>query len=94
MAHFQDEFSKDREATLEEVKKFQEIEEKKNQLIAGLRQISEELWKELEELLNRVANERQQDSTGPGSGPSDNARGAYKIIKKLGMERRKPSNIL
>ncbi len=56
--------------------------------------LSEGKWKKLEELLNDVANEREQDDEGPGSYPTGNARAAFKMIKELKMERRKPSHII
>ncbi|MBI2054219.1 MAG: hypothetical protein HYT36_02710 [Candidatus Staskawiczbacteria bacterium] len=58
-----------------------------------MKQISDEQWKELEEFLNQVANEREEDPCGPGSYPSNNATSALKMLRKLGMERRKPSYI-
>ncbi|MEK7540872.1 MAG: hypothetical protein AAB529_01370 [Patescibacteria group bacterium] len=59
-----------------------------------LAEIPEETWIELEELLNQVANEREEDSDGPGSMPTNNARKARFMLDKLWMERRKPGNIL
>ena len=55
--------------------------------------LTREQWDSLEELLNKVANEREQDSDGPGSFPTYNARKAMKMIQDLGMERCKPAYI-
>ncbi len=52
-------------------------------------QINNEVWIELETLLNYVANEREQDHDGPGSCPTYNSYAAQAMIKKLEMERRK-----
>jgi hypothetical protein len=49
--------------------------------------IPDELWYDLAVFLNLVADEREQDSEGPGSMPSDHARTARKILRELGMER-------
>ena len=56
--------------------------------------LSDDMWKKLEELLNHVANEREQDDEGPGSDPTGNAHAAFNMIKELKMERRKPSYII
>jgi hypothetical protein len=52
-------------------------------------EISDEVWTELEELLNRVSNERKEDDDGPGSMPTGNAKAARDMLDKLWMERRK-----
>ncbi len=59
-----------------------------------MRQIDDADWDKLEELLNRVANEREQDSDGPGSTPTNNSYAAQKMIKKLNMMRRKPPGLI
>lgn len=51
--------------------------------------ISDEQWRKLRELLNRVADEREEDTYGPGSGPPSNSYSAQSILKELGMERKK-----
>ena len=58
-----------------------------------MRLISAKRWKELEELLNRVANEREEDRDGPGSAPTPNSRCAKDMLGDLKMERRKPAHI-
>ncbi len=52
-------------------------------------QINDDVWAELEVLLNRVADEREQDHDGSGSCPTYNSYRAQAMIKKLEMERRK-----
>jgi len=53
-----------------------------------MRKIGENKWKALEKLLNSVANERQEDSDGPGSSPTANANSARAMLADFGMERR------
>lgn len=55
--------------------------------------VSYDLWQELAMLLNRVADEREEDSDGPGSMPSDNARQAKKLMEKIGIERNMGRNV-
>jgi hypothetical protein len=58
-----------------------------------MRQISDRRWKKLEKFLNTVANEREEDSDGPGSAPSYNATAALNMIREFRMDRRKPAHI-
>ncbi len=55
-----------------------------------MKQIEDQTWCDLERLLNKVANEREEDSDGPGNMPTANSYAAQTMIKTLGMERRKP----
>ena len=57
-------------------------------------EITDELLAELETLLNRVADEREQDDDSPGSTRTDNAIQARHMLDKLCMERHKPNNII
>ncbi len=59
-----------------------------------MKKVSDELWKELEELLNRVANEREQDDDGLGSMPTTNATLAQIMLDKLEMKKSKPAHII
>lgn len=52
---------------------------------------TEELWKKLAKFLNEIANEREQDSDGPGSAPTANSNSARKLMEELGIKRQKPS---
>lgn len=56
-------------------------------------EIRDELWQKLCEFLNHVADEREQDSTGPGSYPSYNASSARVLIDELGIERKKGKGV-
>lgn len=58
-----------------------------------MKQVSDEHWEQLCVLLNRVANEREQDRDGPGSGPTYNSYAAQGMIKDLDIERKKPAHI-
>ena len=56
--------------------------------------ISEHNLKELKKLLNRVADERAQDSDGPGSYPTHNAYAAREILQRLGLPREKGPGVI
>ncbi len=56
-------------------------------------EIPKETWEELEKLLNRLADEREQDDDGPGGMPTHNAKLARDMLDKLWMKRRKPAHI-
>jgi len=58
-----------------------------------MKQISDELWQELDDFLNRVANEREQDPNGPGSYPTYNSNEARILMKKFRIERRNPVHL-
>ena len=60
----------------------------------SVRTLTIQQWDELSVLLNRVANEREEDRDGPGSYPSHNARSALETLSDLGIKRDKPRNVL
>ena len=56
----------------------------------GGRFIAKELLRELTDLLQEVANERETASEGLGGYPTRNAKGATELMKKMGIRRKKP----
>lgn len=49
--------------------------------------LSDDQWQQIELLLNRVADEREQDRDGPGEDLTHNARSALQMLRDLNMER-------